>query len=441
MHKPLEEGASSDGLLAQPGAASRELDRWSGDRSMADVLEAVRRRGARSRQDIASVTGLSRNVVSHRVAELISAGLLHEGGTGQSTGGRPPRSLSFPPDAGHILVAYLGATSLNVACLDAGTHILARRSEEADVAVGPEATMERILVLFEAVLAEAAVATDLWGIGIALPGPVEFSSGRPVSPPIMPGWNQFPMRSRLSERFGVPVWVDNDVNAMALGEHQHGVSRGHDDVLFVKIGTGIGAGIILEGRLYRGAQGSAGDVGHIQVSDDPSRRCRCGNTGCLEAIVGGAALARDAERLAEAGRSEWLAERLASEGRISVRDLSDGIAHGDPASIELIQKCGHDVGLMLAAAVNLFNPSLVVVGGGVANAGDHLLASMRQVVYGRSLPLATRALDVRRSSLGEDGGVLGLTSMVLDELLAPARLSRWIGRQPSVLVEAEDRDA
>jgi glucokinase-like ROK family protein len=441
MHKPHDEGVTSDGLLAGLGSASREPDRWSGDRSIADVLEAVRRQGARSRQDIADVTGLSRNVVSHRVGELISAGLLHEGGTGQSTGGRPPKSLNFASDAGHILVAYLGATSLNVACLDAGTRILARRSEEADIAVGPDAAMERILALFEVVLAEAAVATDLWGIGIALPGPVEFSSGCPVSPPIMPGWNQFPMRSRLSERFGVPVWVDNDVNAMALGEHQHGVSQGHDDVLFVKIGTGIGAGIIVDGRLYRGAEGSAGDVGHIQVSDDPSIRCRCGNTGCLEAVVGGAALARDAERLAEAGRSAWLAERLASEGRISVRDLSAGIAHGDLLSIELIQKCGHDVGLMLAAAVNLFNPSLVVVGGGVANAGDHLLASMRQVVYGRSLPLATRALDVRRSSLGEDGGVLGLTSMVLDELLAPASLTRWIGRQPSVLVEAKDHDA
>jgi glucokinase-like ROK family protein len=440
MHKPHSQGVSSDGLLAQRGPTVREPDRWNGDRSVADVVDAVRRRGAHSRQQIVNLTGLSRNVVSHRVGELVAAGLLDEGGAGESTGGRPPRSLAFPPDAGHILVAYLGATSLNVACVDAGTHVLARRSEETDLTLGPEATMERILALFEVVLAEAAITTDLWGIGIALPGPVEFSSGRPVSPPIMPGWNQFPMRSRLSERFGVPVWVDNDVNAMALGEHQHGVSQGHDDVLFVKIGTGIGAGIILEGRLYRGAQGSAGDVGHIQVSDDPSIRCRCGNTGCLEAIVGGAALARDAQRLAEAGRSEWLAERLASEGRISVRDLSDGITHGDHTSIELIQRCGHDVGLMLAAAVNLFNPSLVVVGGGVARAGDHLLASMRQVVYGRSLPLATRALDVRRSSLGEDGGILGLTSMVLDELLSPALLSRWIGRQPSVLVGTGDHD-
>ena len=138
----------------------------------------------------------------------------------------------------------------------------------------------------------------LWGIGIGVPGPVEFGSGRPISPPIMPGWDGYPIRERFTQRYRAPVWVDNDVNLLALGEWRSGVASGHDNVVVVKIGTGIGAGIISDGRLHRGAQGSAGDVGHIQVTDDPAVLCRCGNVGCLEALAGGAALGRAGEAAA-----------------------------------------------------------------------------------------------------------------------------------------------
>jgi len=405
------------------------------DASLVDVLDAIRLQGAGSRQDIVMLTGLGRNVVAQRVEELIAAGLVTDVGLGRSTGGRPPRRLHFRAEAGHLLVGFIGATSLDVAVVDAQAGISARRSEPIDIADGPDVVLRRLEILFDEVRADARPAGALWGVGIALPGPVEFATGRPVAPPIMPGWDHYPVRDRISRRLGVPVWVDNDVNLLALGEWRRGVAVGHSNVIFVKIGTGIGAGLISDGQLHRGTQGSAGDVGHVQVTDDPSVVCRCGSTGCLEAIAGGAALARDAERAALDGRSAWLAEVLERNGTLTARDLSDGAAHGDPASIELLQRCGQSVGRMLAAMVNFFNPSLIVVGGGVADAGDLLLATVRQVVYGRSLPLATRTLDLRRSSLGDDGGILGVATMVLDELFSATLLPLWVGRRPSVLLE------
>jgi glucokinase-like ROK family protein len=405
------------------------------DASLVDVLDAVRLEGAGSRQEIGLLTGLGRSVVAQRVEELIAAGLLTEVGLGRSTGGRPPRRLQFRAAAGHLLVGFIGATSLDVAVVDAQGGISVRLSEPIDIAAGPEIVLGRLEARFDEVRRDSAPSGPLWGIGIALPGPVEFATGRPVAPPIMPGWDYYPVRERISRRFGVPVWVDNDVNLLALGEWRRGVAIGHRNVIFVKIGTGIGAGLISDGQLHRGTQGSAGDVGHVQVMDDPSIVCRCGNTGCLEAIAGGAALARDAELAAREGRSPWLAGVLERSGSLTARDLSDGAAHGDPASIELLQRCGHSVGLMLAAMVNFFNPSLIVVGGGVAGAGDILLASLRQVVYRRSLPLATRTLDLRRSSLGDDAGVTGVAAMVLEELFSAALLPLWIGRGPAVLLE------
>jgi glucokinase-like ROK family protein len=244
----------------------------------------------------------------------------------------------------------------------------------------------------------------------------------------MPGWNGYPVRDRFVERYGAPVWVDNDVNIMALGEWRSGAARYHANVVFVKIGTGIGAGVISDGYLHRGARGSAGDVGHIQVTDDRSVVCRCGNIGCLEAMAGGHALAREAEAAARDGRSAYLAEILASGGRLSARDLADGATRGDGVCQELLQRSGHLVGAMLASVVNFFNPSLIVIGGGVASAGDQLLAAVREAVYRRSLPLATRDLLILPSALGGRTGSIGAAAMVADELFSPANLAATLAR-------------
>lgn len=261
--------------------------------ALVTVLDEIRLGRSVSRSALVARTGLGRAIVAQRVGELIERGLVAEGDVGPSTGGRPPRQLAFRADAGHILVADLGATSSDVAVTTLDGRILGHHGEPARIEAGPELGLDRVDALFDLLLRTTqGLPGRLWGIGIAVPGPVEFQAGRPISPPIMPGWDGYPIRERFADRYRAPVWVDNDVNVLALGEWRSGVAVGHDNVVVVKIGTGIGAGIISDGRLHRGAQGSAGDVGHIQVVDDPTVVCRCGNIGCLEALAGGEALGR-----------------------------------------------------------------------------------------------------------------------------------------------------
>ncbi len=391
------------------------------------VLDEIRLGRSRSRSELVERTGLGRAIVAQRVGELIERGLVVEGDPGPSTGGRPARQLSFQAGAGHVLVADLGATSVDVAITTLDGRILGHHDEPADIAAGPEVGLGRVEVLFDQLLATThAVPGRLWGIGIAVPGPVEFATGRPISPPIMPGWDRYPIRERFAARHRAPVWVDNDVNVLALGEWRSGVAAGHDDVVVVKIGTGIGAGIISSGRLHRGAQGSAGDVGHIQVVEDPSVVCRCGNIGCLEARAGGAALGQLGEAAARDGRSARLRTALDQRGRVTAEDVARAASSGDPVAVAMLQEAGRLVGSMLASVVNFFNPSLIVIGGGVANSPDQLLASIRETVYRRSLPLATRDLLIQRSSLGGLAGVIGASSMVVGEVFSREAIGQWL---------------
>ncbi len=405
--------------------------------SLVAVLDVVRHDAASTRAEIIRRTGLGRGVVVQRVEELIGRGLLVEAGLGPSSGGRAPRTIQLNASAGHVLVADLGATSIGVGIADLSGNLVEQREEPADVTDGPEAILGRVEELFAGLGSERHEDLGaLWGIGIGVPGPVEFATGRPVSPPIMPGWDDYPVRERFSTRHSVPVWVDNDVNLMALGEYRAGVARGHDAAIFIKVGTGIGAGIIIDGKLHRGSQGSAGDVGHIQVTEDPSIICRCGNIGCLEAIAGGAALARDGTQAAHDGRSRLLARLLGERGRIEATEVGWAAAHGDAVSRQLIATAGNRIGLMVATLVNALNPSLVVIGGGVSGLGDSLIAAVRETVYGRSLPLATRDLQIVRSSLNDEAGRIGAASIVVDELFSRVRISTWLSAgSPAGLAE------
>jgi glucokinase-like ROK family protein len=395
---------------------------------LAAILDAVRADGATTRSRLMRATGLSRAVVSQRVTELLAHGLIDVGELGRSTGGRAPRLIRFRADAGRLLVADLGATSVRVAVTDLAGSVLADVEEACDVADGPRRVLDRVDRLFGRCLDESEDRpAGLLGIGIGAPGPVEFQSAELVAPPIMPGWDRYPFRERFAH-WGVPVWVDNDVNVIALGELRAGAARGYQDVVVTKLGTGIGAGIVVRGRLHRGAQGCAGDIGHVQVREGRGVVCRCGNVDCLEAYAGGAALARDAETAAREGRSMLLAERLAERGRLEARDVADAAERGDSVGNELLVDAGRQVGEVLASVVSFVNPSLLVVGGGVSRAGDLVLASIREAVYRRSLPVATRDLVVMRSELERMSGVIGAATMVADELLSARGLARWIAR-------------
>jgi len=280
---------------------------------------------------------------------------------------------------------------------------------------GPTAVLEVTMSLAAKLRAEAGVP-DILAAGVGVPGPVSFRDGTPVVPPLMPGWNHVPVRDLLSHELGCPVTVDNDVNIMAIGERHSGVARGAEDFLFIKIGTGIGCGLFLGGRVHRGISGSAGDIGHIQI-EDYGPACACGNTGCLEAFFGGAALARDATAMARARRSAFLADRLEQAGQLTAIDVGNAAAAGDPQAVEMVRQGGRRLGKVIAGLVSFVNPGLVVIGGGVAGLGHTLLAEVRSVVYRRSLPLATVNLPIVLSELGGLAGVVGGARLASDMVL------------------------
>lgn len=411
-----------DGSSPASGTGRDQID------TLLSVLDLVRSQGVRSRPELARRSGLGRTVITQRVSQLIDSGLLEAGSLGPSSGGRAPREIRFRSEGGRVLAVEIGATSIGVGLTDLAGTLTDHEQRPWNVADGPDNTLEQAEKMADDLLArQEPTSPPVWGVGVGVPGPVEFAAGKPVAPPIMPGWDGYPVRDRLAARYDVPVWVDNDVNIMALGEFRGGIARGVTNFVFVKIGSGIGAGLISGGQLHRGAKGCAGDVGHVAVTTDTSVVCRCGNIGCLEALAGGWALARDAMAAARDGRSPFLAKRSESGKVLDARDVADAASHGDPVGLELLNSAGLLVGEMLATLVNFYNPALVVIGGGVTASGDLLLAAIRQVVYRRSLPLATRDLRITRSPLDDHAGLMGASFMVIDELFLRRRLGGWLG--------------
>jgi glucokinase-like ROK family protein len=380
------------------------------------ILRLVRDEGPLSRVELAARLGVSRTTVAAEVGRLVELGLAVDAGPAASRGGRRSTLVDLDPRLRFVGIE-LGATSMRVAVTDGRLGVLARASSpNADIRRGPEPVLAEALDVTRKLLAEQGVDRPS-GVGIGVPGPVDFHSGVPVSPPIMPGWDGYPVRDALSRELGSPVLLDNDVNVMALGEQHTGVARSADDFLFVKIGTGIGCGIVVGRHLYRGADGCAGDIGHIRI-EQTGPVCACGNVGCLEAFFGGAALARDATAAARAGRSSVLTDLLGDRTSLTAEDVGTAIGAGDAASLELVRDGGRRVGSVLANLVSFFNPALIVIGGGVSRLGHPLLAEVRSVIYRQSLPLATGNLPVVLSELGDDAGVIGAARLISDAVYA-----------------------
>ncbi len=391
------------------------------------VLDEIRFGRSRSRSELVTRTGLGRAIVAQRVGELIERGLVSEGDVGPSTGGRPPRQLTFRADGGYVLVADLGATSIDVAITTLDGRILGHHDEPALIEAGPEVALSRVDALFDSLVRTTqGLPGRLWGIGIGVPGPVEFESGRPISPPIMPGWDGYPIRERFAARYGAPVWVDNDVNVLALGEWRSGVAAGHDERRRGQDRDGHRGRHHLgrpspprragERRRRRPHPGHRRPSGRLPLRQ---RRLPRGAGRWRRHRPGGQAAAED-------GRSPRLQTALDQRGIVTAEDVARAASFGDPVAVALLGDAGRRVGSMLASIVNFFNPSLIVIGGGVANSPDQLLAAIRETIYRRSLPLATRDLLVQRSSLGGLAGVIGASAMVVDQLFARESLARWI---------------
>jgi glucokinase-like ROK family protein len=409
------------------------------DKVQAEIMAHVRAEARPvSKARLIEALSSSRGKISAEVARLIEKGLLAEEGLAESEGGRRSPLLGIPPSAGLIAAVDIGATSIEVALTTLGNELLAHQGEPADVRDGPVPILNRVKILISELLDEqAAKRRDVIAIGVGVPGPVEQASGLLTVPPIMPGWDRFPIRDAFAGEYAAPVFIDNDVNVMALGEHWGGVAKGVDDLIFVKIGTGIGSGIIIDGRLHRGTQGCAGDFGHICVDPD-GPLCSCGNSGCLEAMAAAPAIVLQAERCAREGDSPPLMALLQEKGELTMKDVGEAARRSDYCALTIIRRSGRLIGQTLASAVNVLNPSMIVIGGGVSRVGHALLAEVRSAVYQRSLPLATRNLPIVMSELDDVAGVVGTSVMAASEVLSLASRKQT---QPSAGVVGVRRGA
>ncbi|SFO60931.1 Sugar kinase of the NBD/HSP70 family, may contain an N-terminal HTH domain [Geodermatophilus obscurus] len=393
---------------------------------LAQIVDLVRTGVAVTRPELESATGLGRTVVNERLREGIDLGVLaevHPLGTGSR--GRPSRAVRLRTEAGLVLSASLGAVSLHAAVSDLAGTELAHRFERIDVQDGPEAVLRRVEVQFAELLA-AVPERPVWGIAIGLPGPVDVASGRVTAPPMMPGWDGMDVRGRFAARYAAPVFVDNEVNLMALGEWERGIPRDRRDLLFVKVATGVGSALVTGGRLHRGDSGAAGDIGHVRVTDDPTALCRCRKTGCLEAVAGGWALIRQLTAYARADRTPILAECLARTGRITGEDIGAATAAGDEVARAAVARAGRITGTAIAGIVNFANPGTLVLGGGVLRSGPLFFEAFERAVFEGTIELAARTLSIRTSSLDPREGTTGGALLVSDALFRPSALPLWL---------------
>lgn len=371
--------------------------------STGEIFALIRDSVATTRSEIRRMTGLSRTAVAARVTELTDRGLVVERQEGLSTGGRPPTLLAFNEDAGVVLAAAVGRSRTHLAVCNLAGRMLAVTDIDEHVGVGPDELMPQLVKQLETLVTEAGRdPSAVLGVGVSLPGTVDQLRGCSLDSPVMNGWDGVPLAPYFHDLTDAPVLVDNDANVMALAE-RHGEHRGMDDLILLKISTGLGAGIICGGALQRGAVGAAGEFGHNKTTAAEGVPCRCGDSGCLESIASGWALVRT----------------LQDQGHdvSHLRDVVDLANRGDAEARRLIRESGRHIGEVVAPLVNLLNPGVMVIGGDMMDAYDLLVAGLREALYGNATALATRTLQVVPATHGERSSVVGSAALVLDTIL------------------------
>lgn len=384
------------------------------------VTDLVRTGVACTRQTIAERTGMGRNTVSTLVSDAVDLGLLTPNGSAPSTGGRAPAMWRFHHEAGGTFSLGVHTATLRLAVTDLAGNELASRIINWPITSGPDKTLERAATDLLALTSQTS--PPIWCAGVSLTGPIDHRTGRPAAPPIMPGWDDFDVVGTLEHLLGVRVTVDNDVNAMLAGYVSNAAPLPHrlQDLLYVQIGTGIGASLFSNRTAHRGADGAAGDIGHVRVTDSDTIVCRCGRTGCLEAIAGGWAVLRDARRAAAEGLSPFLRERLTRAEELTITDLVDGVTAGDTECVTLMVRSATAVGDALAMLVSFFNPGRVVLAGPMPQGCPMFLEVARRIVDERALGLATRDLELVVTDAGLDDERRGAAILAVQELFASA---------------------
>jgi predicted NBD/HSP70 family sugar kinase len=378
------------------------------------LLQLFRDGQPHTKAEMAELTGLARSTISLRLDPLIDLGLIAPATSATSTGGRPSARLLLNEEAFVVAGVDFGATHAVASLADLSGKILVSIDTKRQISDGPEVCLRWMIEELKHLLAGLNLKEDrLLAIGIGVPGPVEHQTGKPANPPIMPGWDSFDIPARVNQDLKAKVLVDNDVNVMAIGE-RHLTYPDVDHLIFLKAATGIGSGIISDGHLQRGSQGTAGDIGHVRVSRGDEIACRCGNYGCLEAVAGAPAVIKNV-----------------NEAGLPIRNMSDLIDATKRSKVEAIQavrQAGRDIGEVLSTCVSLMNPSIIVIGGSMASAGEHLIAGVREAVYSRSMPLASESLSIVQSKAGKEVGIIGASVMAIEYVLDAETVDHMVAK-------------
>jgi glucokinase-like ROK family protein len=371
--------------------------------------------GGISRAELSRHMGLTRAAVTSIINDLSGAGMVQEA-SGSNSGGRRPAVLEIVADQGYVVGVDMGATHITALVADYSARVIREREIVIDINLGPEVCLEQLDRVVQQVVAEAGLQmVDINAIGLGVPGPVVIDRGVVSAPPIMPGWDDFPIRDTMQKKWGCTVRINNDAELGALGEWAYGAGRGESNLAYIKVGSGVGAGLMFDSNIYHGTTGSAGEIGHITLSEN-GPLCTCGNRGCLEAYAGGNAIAKRAMEEVKRGRRTQLVG-FGDFYRITAKDVIMAARNGDLLSQQILAEAGSHLGTAIASLVNLFNPSIVVIGGGVAQSGDLLLDPIRSTVGNRSLAVAAKAVRISSALLGRRASAMGAVVQALSHSL------------------------
>ncbi|MCC7361361.1 MAG: ROK family protein [Anaerolineales bacterium] len=386
----------------------------------ASIVDLIRQApGGISRAELAESLDVSRTTVSAIVNDLLAEHLVLERGAGPSRGGRRPIVLEINPDAGRVVGVDLGASHLTVLVADLNGHVLVAAEEPLEIAAGPEPCLRATEALVADTLARAGSHWEaVRALGVAVPGPVIAEHGLVSAPPIMPGWDGYPIRAELAARWQRPTSLDNDADLGALGEWTFGAGQGANHLAYIKIGTGIGCGLLLDGRIYRGVLGTAGEIGHVTVAEG-GPPCTCGNYGCLEAVAGGRAIAQRADLAVKAGQRTRLVQKAALEP-LTTAAVAQAALEGDVVAQQLLADAGRHIGSALASLINLLNPDRIVLGGGVTKAGSYLLEPLQQAIEDHAMRPSRQAVQVVLAQLGRRSVAMGAVAQALAQTFQQA---------------------
>jgi len=381
------------------------------------VLQVLRQGGPVSRVEIAAATGLTPATISNVVATLIDCGIVREAGFGRSNGGRPPVLLEFDPKAFYLAGVDLGVSKIIAVVTDLQGGVVSRVRADLDIRAGTQGIVDRMFDAMSKAFSQAGMGSRVAGIGISVPGLTDPANGVSVFAPNIPSWYNVPIVDLFKRRFGLPSWVENDARAMTLGEARFGAGRGRRNLIGVNVGRGVGAGLILNGQLYRGQRGGAGEIGHTTIDPD-GPVCPCGNNGCLEVLASGPAIAAAAIRAVSTGVSTRIRDLVGGKiENITAEVVSEAANAGDVLARRLIAEAGRCLGIGIANAVNLFSPEMVVIGGGVSRAGELLMEEIRNTVRKRAFTTMVNLPEIVPSALGEDASGIGAAALVLEVML------------------------